>query len=515
QHPWMEPMRPQPSPALEPSFEPPWDPQVSQLVQHSTDVQPNHAHYTGSNSNGMVVTSTCSTGPQFCPNLYTSPYNFSNPHFQHFPQVNPDDKSSLAHLAEPPPYNNALADQPQAQTHFTGSYHSVPTTMISSQNFPRNLHSPSDPKLQRTPEKNQDASITIGSDLQQKTAASNARTNFYYDQMVLSIQKRSNIETYSGETPKPWLNDAPKVSKVSDQHSWLPTAPPESTIAPLAFRTDKSNTEPTRTGKEGNFLSQESFLECKSERNDSHIVTHPIETNANFNQFHEYTRSSMSSNIVANMGSNVKVGIEVSQQVKEIHCQQVKIKEELGVTPPTYPLATPPPPPLYSHTGPANVQHHQQLMPERYEFHNQSQPYQSLQYHSYNPQPATHHPQSSPVLSTPPVGSPFSGVPYPSSSSSNSDSCGWGFPNNSFGNAYEPGSSATTQVNYQGDQHYNIYARSVYIQNGGHFSPIPPPYPTPPMLHSRTGLPNPTSGSNLATPLKARRRRRWTRRRSV
>ncbi|XP_018027309.1 Krueppel-like factor luna isoform X2 [Hyalella azteca] len=514
---WMETMRSQPSPVVESTFEAPWDPPASHLVSQSTNLASEVPHtqtpFTSAISDAL--TSTCSPGPPFCPSLYTSQYNFNSPHFQHFQQTvtHTDDKSNPSNFPEPPPYNpDLITPHPPSQTHLSGGYYAVPTTVTTTENFSRSALPSEDPKVLRMVEKPQNPLFSHSS--HEKGAGANLRSNYYYDQMVLSIHKRTNIEGYNTDVNKPWNYETSKPSKTIDQN-WLSGAPTESSTTSPEFRCDKIQQETSRGAKGEGFQSQAPFLECKSERNDvAHSYSNVRETSTNYNQFHEYTRSAVSSNIVANMGTNMQVGIEVSQHVEEIHCQQVKIKEEIGVTPPTYPLVTPPPP-LYPHHNVPNSQHHQQVLPDSYDFHNQSQPYQTLQYHSYNPHPVAHHPQSSPGLSTPPVGSPFPGVPYPSSSSSNSDSCGWGIPNNSFGPAYEPGSSASTQINYQGDQHYNIYARSVYIQNGGHFSPIPPPYPTPPMLHSRTGVPNPNSGSNLTTPLKARRRRRWTRRRSV
>ena len=83
--------------------------------------------------------------------------------------------------------------------------------------------------------------------------------------------------------------------------------------------------------------------------------------------------------------------------------------------------------------------------------------------------------------------------------------------------------------NYNGDQYYNIYARSVYIQGGQQLpnnypayppsipqssitQATPPQHPSifPPMYHSPT-----TPAASLGTNMKARRRRRWTRRKAV
>ncbi|KAK7007279.1 zinc finger protein Klf1, partial [Halocaridina rubra] len=85
--------------------------------------------------------------------------------------------------------------------------------------------------------------------------------------------------------------------------------------------------------------------------------------------------------------------------------------------------------------------------------------------------------------------------------------------------SYQGGESSA----YGGDQHYNIYARSVYIQGAPQY-----PYPTYPTITPspagpprRPGVPQPilpppgVSAPTLATPMKARRRRRWTRRKSI
>ncbi|CAL4072714.1 unnamed protein product, partial [Meganyctiphanes norvegica] len=77
---------------------------------------------------------------------------------------------------------------------------------------------------------------------------------------------------------------------------------------------------------------------------------------------------------------------------------------------------------------------------------------------------------------------------------------------------------------YTGDQHYNIYARSVYIQGGPQYpySPytalpgMPQGLPRRPMMPQGLipGTPGGPPGC-LTTPMKARRRRRWTRRKTV
>ncbi|XP_066946245.1 Kruppel-like factor 1 isoform X2 [Macrobrachium rosenbergii] len=88
-----------------------------------------------------------------------------------------------------------------------------------------------------------------------------------------------------------------------------------------------------------------------------------------------------------------------------------------------------------------------------------------------------------------------------------------------WGASYQGGESSA----YGGDQHYNIYARSVYIQGTPQY-PYPgyPGLATSPPGHSRRpGVPQPmlpppgVSAPALATPMKARRRRRWTRRKSI
>ncbi|KAG7174031.1 Krueppel-like factor 2-like 2 [Homarus americanus] len=90
-----------------------------------------------------------------------------------------------------------------------------------------------------------------------------------------------------------------------------------------------------------------------------------------------------------------------------------------------------------------------------------------------------------------------------------------------WGTPYQSGEGSS----YSGDQHYNIYARSVYIQGGpgpqypypgysglATSSPGPSRHPTVP----QSVLPSPVAPPpTLTTPMKARRRRRWTRRKAV
>ncbi|XP_069990557.1 Krueppel-like factor 1 [Penaeus vannamei] len=96
---------------------------------------------------------------------------------------------------------------------------------------------------------------------------------------------------------------------------------------------------------------------------------------------------------------------------------------------------------------------------------------------------------------------------------------GAGGPMGAWGAAYQSGEGST----YGGDQHYNIYARSVYIQGGPQY-----PYPGYPGIGASPAGPSrrppvpqgvlPPPGvapPALTTPMKARRRRRWTRRKSI
>ncbi|XP_069180310.1 dendritic arbor reduction protein 1-like [Procambarus clarkii] len=90
-----------------------------------------------------------------------------------------------------------------------------------------------------------------------------------------------------------------------------------------------------------------------------------------------------------------------------------------------------------------------------------------------------------------------------------------------WGAAYQ-GAEGTS---YGGDQHYNIYARSVYIQGGpgpqypypgypGLSAPSPGPSRHPAVPQSVLPSP-PAQPSALTTPMKPRRRRRWTRRKAI
>ena len=264
------------------------------------------------------------------------------------------------------------------------------------------------------------------------------------------------------------------------------------------------------------------LVDCKTENNvSSNSFSNIKENNSSFGQYSEFTRSSVSSEIFTGMGgsSNVKVGVEVSEHVKEIRCQQVKVKEEIGIgSPNPYGLSTPPP--LYHHHPHANSLHANPI--DSICESNQQSLHHPLAYHPYNPQQTPIHQQHSSAIATPPMSSPFSPGPYhpPASSLHTPETCNWGIPGAPMGNPFaDHGSNSPhSHINYPGDQHYNIYARSVYIQSGNQFSPVPPPYPTPPMIHTRGSLPSNSStpsGSALTTPLKARRRRRWTRRRAI
>ena len=265
-----------------------------------------------------------------------------------------------------------------------------------------------------------------------------------------------------------------------------------------------------------NQFSTPPLVECKIENIEqpASYDSLKLDNHAGFGQYSEYSHSSsVSSEIIADVstGSNGKLGLEVSQHVKEVRCQEVKVKEELGIgSPCPYGLATPPP--MYNHPhslGYSPYSHSVESGEQPY----QIQPQQSFQYHPFNSQ---HHNQS-PVVPNAPMNPSFPNFSHPSTSYPSCDpTVSWGVsPGNHLTGSLDPGTTIPTQINYTGDQHYNIYARSVYIQGGGQFTSVPPPYPTPPILHSRGTLPNANSNSTLTTPLKARRRRRWTRRRTV
>ena len=347
----------------------------------------------------------------------------------------------------------------------------------------------------------------------------NLRHQYYNQQMLLSVQGRTFNDSGHADPSKSWVDTKGINSFTND------TLPPlQESVQTLTNIKSKphsptinknQNTNVFQKYQElGNSMCSSPLAQCKRENSDSvNSFSNVKEKHSSFGQYREFTRSSVSSGVITGINgvANIKVGVEVSQHVKEIHCQEVKIKEEIG-TAPTSQYVTPS---LYHppHQHLPNVPF-QSGTDSCDSFLHSQPPHQPLQYHHYNP-PHHSYPQHTTVLPTPPMGSPFSGVSYPSPSIHSSDSCGWTIGGSPMPNHFETVPGTPTQGSYPGDQHYNIYARSVYIQNGPQFSQVPPPYPTPPMLHSRSTMGNPNQTSTLATPLKARRRRRWTRRRTI
>ena len=519
QVPWLESTcSPSASPAVDVPQDPPWETHSCHVVNHCSSRIPDLQKHTSNTLNSQ----------QYCPsNTFPSTYNYPNPHSNHILQGSSQLASSMqspnAHNSCPPPYTPLSAPTSPAMLNHNYQYTAYPHDRAEySANIISAPVSTIVPRSLQSSETGSCRGENQYEDTYQQSIEYNQRHQYYNQPMPVSSHVKPNMESPLQDHAKAWENIKQYNSTSTELYSKLQD--PTSSFTTLKSKDITTNPNRKHAGDSlykyneiGQTMTPSPLVNCKVENPDQvNTFSNVKENHTLFGQYREYTRSSVSSGVISGVdgAANIKVGVEVSQHVKEIHCQEVKIKEEIGVGPGTqYSMATPPP--LYN----SSQQHLPHITPQHQSHTSDnflhSQHHQPLQYHQYNPTQHHNHIQHPSVLPTPPMGSPFPGVSYPSPSVHTTDNCGWGIGGSPMAGTYDSASNTPTQINYSADQHYNIYARSVYIQNGPQFSSVPPPYPTPPMLHSRSSMTSSNPGSTLATPLKARRRRRWTRRKTI